>query len=361
MAKLGKILFWGAVTGGVLWGANKIRKTAVAGDRLISELKDVILTSFTGLPLNPRLNLKIRLNHTNPTNYTLILNYVFLDIFIGENVIGRIRNQALNKEIKPNSVTVTELDFVSDNLLMVAGSLVKDILSTKKMPSKVRIVGYVKVNDIETKFNDEYILRQEKTTEPIAKDKGLGNIKIKNLIYILKPKFEKEIKNYGITEVFFIDDELHTTSNYRLDNELVNKIAKFIIEQMRMSLIAFEEREKEFKSKSEYEINKNISEWKKMTDDKIIHWFNKFLQFSIDGTNTIIYPEMNEKTNSEIEYTNSYGGGYYLTTDLDLKGQGIKMLGDGKNHKRNKKTYQVTENAFKKIKEKYNTCYVALL
>ena len=55
---------------------------------------------------------------------------------------------------------------------------------------------------------------------------------------------------------------------------------------------------------------------------------------------TMIYPELGEKTNATIEYKCSYNGGFYLTNDLNLKGRGIKMVGDGSTHKRNKKTYQ---------------------
>ena len=35
----------------------------------------------------------------------------------------------------------------------------------------------------------------------------------------------------------------------------------------------------------------------------------------------------------EIEYTCSYSGGSYVTTDLELKGRGIKLAGDGSDHK----------------------------
>ena len=76
---------------------------------------------------------------------------------------------------------------------------------------------------------------------------------------------------------------------------------------------------------------------------------------------TMIYPELGEKTNATIEYKCSYNGGLYLTTDLNLKGRGIKMVGDGSTHKRNKKTYQVTSNAFEILKKQYDTCYIALL
>ena len=54
----------------------------------------------------------------------------------------------------------------------------------------------------------------------------------KNVLSELKPRFEKQIKDFGITEVFFADDEWHITSNYDLDPSLVEAIeleaSKFI-------------------------------------------------------------------------------------------------------------------------------------
>lgn len=76
---------------------------------------------------------------------------------------------------------------------------------------------------------------------------------------------------------------------------------------------------------------------------------------------SIIYPELKEKTNAQITYVCAYNGGLYLTTDLDLKGRGIKLSGDGSNHLRNKKTYFATERAFKILEQKYSTCYLANL
>ena len=76
---------------------------------------------------------------------------------------------------------------------------------------------------------------------------------------------------------------------------------------------------------------------------------------------SMIYPELGQKTNATIEYSVSYNGGFYLTTALELKGRGIKQRGDGSDHKRGLNTYQVTENAFNKLKSKFDVCYIALL
>lgn len=76
---------------------------------------------------------------------------------------------------------------------------------------------------------------------------------------------------------------------------------------------------------------------------------------------SVIYPELGEITNATIEYKCSHSGGFYLTTELVLKGRGIKMVGDGSEHARKKKTYQVTTKAFDILKNQYDACYIALL
>lgn len=78
-------------------------------------------------------------------------------------------------------------------------------------------------------------------------------------------------------------------------------------------------------------------------------WGTPTLQLSFkDGTEKMI-----ACSEEVIEYIKSYGNTYYLTTKADLKGAGIRMSGDGSDHKRGMKTYHVTDNAFKKLKAKY--------
>lgn len=76
---------------------------------------------------------------------------------------------------------------------------------------------------------------------------------------------------------------------------------------------------------------------------------------------TMIYQELGEKTEATIEFSVSYSGKFYLTTDIQLKGRGIKQIGDGSDHKRGKKTFLATEKAMETIKTKYDSCYIALL
>ena len=82
---------------------------------------------------------------------------------------------------------------------------------------------------------------------------------------------------------------------------------------------------------------------------------------NLEFKSEMIYQEMGETTEAQIEFKCSYNGGFYITTDLDLKGRGIKISGDGSDHKRNKKTYHITENAMNKLKTQYTTCFMASL
>ncbi len=77
--------------------------------------------------------------------------------------------------------------------------------------------------------------------------------------------------------------------------------------------------------------------------------------------NSMIYPELGGTTNDTIEYRVSHQGGFYITTDLELSGRGINPRGDGSDHKRGKKTYQITEMAFKNLQTQYDTCFIASL
>ena len=76
---------------------------------------------------------------------------------------------------------------------------------------------------------------------------------------------------------------------------------------------------------------------------------------------SLIYPELGETTKAAMRCKVSYGGKLYVTTDLELKGQGIKKVGNGSQHKRGKKTYIATEKAMNKLKINHEVCYIARL
>jgi hypothetical protein len=77
--------------------------------------------------------------------------------------------------------------------------------------------------------------------------------------------------------------------------------------------------------------------------------------------NELIYPELGETTTAKIEYTTAHNNKLYVTTDLCFSGKGIYLRGDGSTHARGKKTYFMTETAFKRVSKGYSTAYIALL
>lgn len=52
-----------------------------------------------------------------------------------------------------------------------------------------------------------------------------------NLLDTLTETIKSELKFYGVTEVFVIDGELHTTSDYTLPNELIEEIESILIQK----------------------------------------------------------------------------------------------------------------------------------
>ena len=49
-----------------------------------------------------------------------------------------------------------------------------------------------------------------------------------NLINSIKG-IENEVKQFGITEIFVMDGEVYTTSNYDLPTELIKKIESIVL------------------------------------------------------------------------------------------------------------------------------------
>ena len=61
------------------------------------------------------------------------------------------------------------------------------------------------------------------------------------------------------------------------------------------------------------------------------------------------------------EYIVSFGSKYYVSSNMELKGSGIKKVGTGQDHKRGLKTYLMTQTALKKMQNlfgKENTKYI---
>jgi hypothetical protein len=76
---------------------------------------------------------------------------------------------------------------------------------------------------------------------------------------------------------------------------------------------------------------------------------------------TMIYPELGQSTDAQIQYVCGSYGGLYVRTHLVLAGRGITQTGSGSDAKDGRKSYRVTEKAFEKLEAAYSTCYIANL
>lgn len=69
----------------------------------------------------------------------------------------------------------------------------------------------------------------------------------------------------------------------------------------------------------------------------------------------------NLKNSLILEYKVSQGGKYYVSSNFELNGIGIKKIGNGQDHRRNLKTYLLSEKALKKLQKLFgeeNTTYI---
>jgi hypothetical protein len=76
---------------------------------------------------------------------------------------------------------------------------------------------------------------------------------------------------------------------------------------------------------------------------------------------TMIYQELGETTNAQIQFVCSHSGGVYARTKMTLTGRGIKLSSDGADSRDGKKAYHITAAAFAKIEKNYTTCFLASL
>ena len=129
-------------------------KTKDAGDKLISEIEGL---KYNGIK-NSKVHLDINFKHTNPTNKDLKFDFIFLDIMVGEHKIAEVREQALNKTVAKNAVTPHTIP-LQISLFTLAMPLFK-IISSGKLPEKVKVTGNIKVNDYITNYNAEYPLKK---------------------------------------------------------------------------------------------------------------------------------------------------------------------------------------------------------
>lgn len=144
---LSNLLFLGGLIVGAVYLTRGVKTLNVA-NALISEIKGA---KFIGIK-SGNIVIDLIFSHTNPTNNQLILNYMFLDLKVGESKIGEVREQNLNFLIRPNAVT-NQTVRVSTSLISL-GVTIAQIIYSGKLPDKITVVGTIKANNFSQSFNE---------------------------------------------------------------------------------------------------------------------------------------------------------------------------------------------------------------
>ncbi|MCK4661345.1 MAG: hypothetical protein KAT68_00655 [Bacteroidales bacterium] len=133
--------------------------TQATGDALTSKIKEVIFKGIKIRNFNAYVNFDISFEHTNPTNKNLTFNYMFLDMFIGDENIAEIRKSDMNKTVYANQVTKIKMP-VSVSVKDLGVSVIK-VFKSGNIPDKIKIKGNIKVNDFVSEYNEEYPLKKQ--------------------------------------------------------------------------------------------------------------------------------------------------------------------------------------------------------
>ncbi len=140
-------------------------------DKLISEILRVKYLGFkTGIA-----TFKLVTEHTNPSTNNLLLDYAFIDLFIGDKKIASIKEDLKSKldlfkgnateqnkireqhTIKSEQTSQIDL-FATASILDVAlamGGTVLEFIRTQKLPNTITAKGYMSVNGIRTQYIKE--------------------------------------------------------------------------------------------------------------------------------------------------------------------------------------------------------------
>lgn len=107
---------------------------------------EVTAVRFSGMQgINPMFVITMRF--VNPRRQPMTLNSVFLEVFTPQNAkIGEITEPALNRVIEPSGQTNIDFQFVINAL--GAGQTALSIIKTRKLPSPLKFVGNIRVNEI---------------------------------------------------------------------------------------------------------------------------------------------------------------------------------------------------------------------
>jgi len=124
-----------------------------AGDKLISDIEGVKLDEVK----LDRSVFTLDTVNTNPTNKDLTLNYIFLDLYVGDKKLAEIREENVGKTLKANAITKYKLKFHIKYIGLA--QVLFEMIKNWSLPDKIKIKGYVKANEYKVEYDDEYPLK----------------------------------------------------------------------------------------------------------------------------------------------------------------------------------------------------------
>jgi len=185
--------------------------------RIVSVLPTKIETN--SITLNAGMQL------TNKSSFRLVINGLVCDVFLNGKMIGTITNQ-LNTPIPAGAKQIIGLGIIVTPQEL--GNEVWQMAITQNLQNFViELRGTITANGKTLPLSAMWTIKDFVN--------GIGavqKIAPKNFNHALhnelvKKYLKKELKDYGITEIFVINGEVHTTSYYDIPQEVIKEIENY--------------------------------------------------------------------------------------------------------------------------------------
>lgn len=120
--------------------------------------------------LNTYFDLELVMKIINPSNFTITIDELFLQVYLKDTKIGELIQNNLIATIEQKDVSFVKLPFSTENLIsLILDKTIREQVLAKKIPDKLHITGTVKVRGV-SKYIDEYL----ELFEPEKNLKGLS-------------------------------------------------------------------------------------------------------------------------------------------------------------------------------------------
>ncbi len=134
------LLVFGAAAIAAASYVGKGISTQHAADLLITDFRDVLLGPITLLYTDVTVRLKI----TNPTKTAITVSYIYADIFLDDDNLGRIEKVNWNQTIQPNKTSYFNFDMRISNLS--SGATLFSLIKNGELPDNLIVRGKLTAN-----------------------------------------------------------------------------------------------------------------------------------------------------------------------------------------------------------------------